>query len=574
MSPASIQVACMVFLLLVVTTLLVAHFYRAITSRPEGFVTTGGAPVVHIPKAVLQPANLKEVAVGYANQQCTVKPSGYSFVAEGLAAHPDSSAADPKCILVRQGVSLLKNNDPRFCVPEPDQYALNWMNPLNQIDEIGAIADMYPDHVAGLDRCTISFSPQATAQDLHEIDKSLTLAGEDLRTEFPNMLRQFELTTGSLVETSSSLRDTSAHLIAIDTPQMKLDKKAVEKGKEHTDDVEVKLVKLLGVDEVAMKDMRNGFTVKYGHLQKKLLQRIKDRVDRNQGQLNGAVQAQKDHDRDVCEASTAIAVKAAGKVAADAQKVIDDAAKKLVTDALSTCQTNLAAKRSSCTACVDLSACPKKQCAASVAAVADVTPTGDSVIVYERINYHGASSTLGLGSFSMGAMRIGNDTMAAIYIPAGIKVTIYEHENYGGPSLDISSSVPDIGQLGFFWANRVSSIRISKVEASPVYYHYGFKFHWTNGSGGWSTALGEGISTVSAADAKMKLTAIVNPAKPPWSNGYWKNFGYYTAPTSYGGTSSYDFQLTNNSATAREGSWVWLVRVGGPQNISTPPDKW
>ena len=99
-------------------------------------------------------------------------------------------------------------------------------------------------------------------------------------------------------------------------------------------------------------------------------------------------------------------------------------------------------------------------------------------------------------------------------------------------------------------------------------------FHWTNNTGGWSTAVGEGISTVSSDDATSKLQAIMNPNYPPW-NGTWNSFGYYDMPTTYQGIADYDYKIDNNDISARDGDYVWLVRTGGTQGeINITPNNW
>jgi hypothetical protein len=141
---------------------------------------------------------------------CTLWPSGYSFSAEGLVSHPTSTAADPKCVMLRGGLGLLKTSDPRSCEPHPDLPSVNWTNPLNAMD-----VKVSPDNVAGLDRCTVRFAPGATAAELEVIDAALSTAGAELRSDLQVVQDRLERTTASLVRTSGQLGDDSMAMTGV-----------------------------------------------------------------------------------------------------------------------------------------------------------------------------------------------------------------------------------------------------------------------------------------------------------------------------------------------------------------------
>ena len=142
---------------------------------------------------------------------CTLWPSGYSFDAEGLVAHPTSSAADPKCIMLRRGMGLLKSDDPTACIPQSDQPDVGWFNPLN---DASFDASVGPDYVAGLDRCTIRFAKDASASRLQAVDTALSVAGAELLAGLPTVQDRLEKTTASLGGASKQLGADSTALAA------------------------------------------------------------------------------------------------------------------------------------------------------------------------------------------------------------------------------------------------------------------------------------------------------------------------------------------------------------------------
>jgi hypothetical protein len=54
------------------------------------------------------------------------------------------------------------------------------------------------------------------------------------------------------------------------------------------------------------------------------------------------------------------------------------------------------------------------------------------VMLYEDCNYSGRSKFLEPGTYPMAQMKIDNDKLSCIQIPAGMKVTIYQDDNFRG----------------------------------------------------------------------------------------------------------------------------------------------
>lgn len=115
--------------------------------------------------------------------QCSLHSLGYTFASNGLALHPTSSASDPKCIIVGNGMGLLSDSDPTRCVPQPDMQNLGWKNPLKHSTAVSSIEA--GDNIGSAKRCTLHFSPNATIDDIKAVDKAISLAGAELISGMP-----------------------------------------------------------------------------------------------------------------------------------------------------------------------------------------------------------------------------------------------------------------------------------------------------------------------------------------------------------------------------------------------------
>lgn len=89
------------------------------------------------------------------------------------------------------------------------------------------------------------------------------------------------------------------------------------------------------------------------------------------------------------------------------------------------------------------------------------------VTLHDQCNYSGRQYTLEAGSYRYYQMKIDNDKLASIQIPAGMKVTIYEHDKFEGRSNTYTSSITC---LDASWKNVASSIIVENTNNSqPVY---------------------------------------------------------------------------------------------------------
>jgi hypothetical protein len=82
----------------------------------------------------------------------------------------------------------------------------------------------------------------------------------------------------------------------------------------------------------------------------------------------------------------------------------------------------------------------------------------DYVTLYEQCNYSGKSYALTAGNYRGYQMKVDNDRLASILIPAGMTVTIYEHDEFNGRSATYTSG---ISCLPPEWRNTVSSIIVN-----------------------------------------------------------------------------------------------------------------
>lgn len=87
------------------------------------------------------------------------------------------------------------------------------------------------------------------------------------------------------------------------------------------------------------------------------------------------------------------------------------------------------------------------------------TNTGSRVKIYVHSNFRGKFQSLGIGSYNMRQLRIGNDQLSSIKVPRGYKVRVYEHANFRGKYRDFYSSSTFVGNS---WNDKVSSIKVMR----------------------------------------------------------------------------------------------------------------
>lgn len=96
-----------------------------------------------------------------------------------------------------------------------------------------------------------------------------------------------------------------------------------------------------------------------------------------------------------------------------------------------------------------------------------VSALGGGVVVYSDRDFGGESQALLPGSYDMGQLTIGNDTLTSVRIPPGWAVTLYEHEHTRGRSKTFTA---DTAYVGDDFDDLTSSLEVHATGAGVVVY--------------------------------------------------------------------------------------------------------
>jgi len=83
------------------------------------------------------------------------------------------------------------------------------------------------------------------------------------------------------------------------------------------------------------------------------------------------------------------------------------------------------------------------------------------VKIYMHRDFKGKYQSLGIGSYNMAQLRIGNDQLSSMRVPRGYKVRVYEHANFKGRYRDFYGSSVFVGNQ---WNDKVSSIKVMRAK--------------------------------------------------------------------------------------------------------------
>ncbi len=98
----------------------------------------------------------------------------------------------------------------------------------------------------------------------------------------------------------------------------------------------------------------------------------------------------------------------------------------------------------------------------AVLAISVVSVTAQNyVTLHEDCNYRGRNSYLEAGTYRTYQMRIGNDKLSSLQVPAGYRVTIYEDDNFRGRSQTYSEGVSCLDSA---WNDMASSIVVENTN--------------------------------------------------------------------------------------------------------------
>lgn len=94
----------------------------------------------------------------------------------------------------------------------------------------------------------------------------------------------------------------------------------------------------------------------------------------------------------------------------------------------------------------------------------------NQVTLYEKSNYQGNKKELGEGEYNIYDLGIGDNKLSSLTVPAGLKVTIYEYEDFRGRSKTFTNNVANLKEIkveGKNFNNEASSIKVEKVAKIP-----------------------------------------------------------------------------------------------------------
>jgi len=112
-----------------------------------------------------------------------------------------------------------------------------------------------------------------------------------------------------------------------------------------------------------------------------------------------------------------------------------------------------------------------------------------------------------------------NDRISSIRIYGSVEVVVYKDDGFGGPSRRFTSSVSNLGWVG--WANRISSYRIEERSRGNNYGGWGGAY----GGGGWGGS-GSGHSDGWGG-------AYGSGSRSNWNNDHGGRWTYSEAETSF-----------------------------------------
>lgn len=90
-------------------------------------------------------------------------------------------------------------------------------------------------------------------------------------------------------------------------------------------------------------------------------------------------------------------------------------------------------------------------------------PAERHVEVFVDYDFNGASASLPEGFTDIDRLGIPNDTLSAVRVPAGYRVTLFEHAHGGGRSIELDADTPRVPSG---WNDITSSIRVERTRAT------------------------------------------------------------------------------------------------------------
>lgn len=94
----------------------------------------------------------------------------------------------------------------------------------------------------------------------------------------------------------------------------------------------------------------------------------------------------------------------------------------------------------------------------------------NKVTIYDGADFQGRQKELDEGEYNIYDLGIGNNKLSSLTVPAGMKVTLYEYENFRGRSKIFTNNVTDLENIeveGKSFNNETSSIKVERIAMAP-----------------------------------------------------------------------------------------------------------
>ncbi|HEY9795655.1 MAG TPA: urease subunit beta [Leptolyngbyaceae cyanobacterium] len=90
--------------------------------------------------------------------------------------------------------------------------------------------------------------------------------------------------------------------------------------------------------------------------------------------------------------------------------------------------------------------------------------TSNKVTIYDRANFEGKKKELDEGEYNSFELGIGDNKLSSLTVPAGMKVTLYEYEDFRGRSKTFTGNA---SLKGDEFNNKASSLKVERIAMTP-----------------------------------------------------------------------------------------------------------
>jgi urease subunit beta len=90
--------------------------------------------------------------------------------------------------------------------------------------------------------------------------------------------------------------------------------------------------------------------------------------------------------------------------------------------------------------------------------------TSNKVTIYDRANFEGNKKELDEGEYNIFELGIGDNKLSSLTVPAGMKVTLYEYEDFRGRSKTFTGNA---SLKGDEFNNKASSLKVERIAMTP-----------------------------------------------------------------------------------------------------------